>query len=184
MKPKGIIRDAAGEVDLSRVATLIVDDNDFILKLIARVLRVFGAETIGSVKDAETAFDALRLQNYDLVICDYLMTPMNGLDFTRKIRRGESNAAPEIPIIMLTAHTELENVFQMRDAGVDELLAKPVSASAMLNRIVWAFESRRPFVKSETYVGPCRRRKSIPYDGEDRRGRSQTESATAASGAH
>jgi len=169
MKRGSIIRDSSGEVDLSRLATLIVDDNDFIRKVISRILRVFGAKSIGQAKDTEAAFGALGRHKVDLIICDYLMAPMNGLDFTRQVRAGDSKVPQEIPIIMLTAHTELEKVIEMRDAGVTELLAKPVSASALLDRVISTFEAPRSFVRSDTYTGPDRRRQSIPYDGEERR---------------
>ena len=171
MKPRSIIRDFSGEVDLSQLATLIVDDNDFIRKVISRILRVFGAKSIGQAKNTEAAFEALGRHKFDLIVCDYLMTPMNGLDFTRQVRAGQSKVPPEIPIIMLTAHTELERVIEMRDAGVNELLAKPVSASALLNRIISSFEVSRSFVRCHGYIGPDRRRQSIPFDGEERRGR-------------
>ena len=174
MKRASIIRDSADEVDLSRLATLIVDDNDFIRKVISRILRVFGAKSIGQAKDTEAAFEALGRHKFDLIICDYLMAPMNGLDFTRLVRAGESKVPPEIPIIMLTAHTELEKVIQMRDTGVNELLAKPVSASALLDRVISTFESPRQFVRSGTYIGPDRRRQSIPFDGEERRGKAKS----------
>ena len=66
MKRASIIRDYAGEVDLSRLSTLIVDDNDFIRKLVARILRVFNAESIGHARNAEAAFEALQTKRPDL----------------------------------------------------------------------------------------------------------------------
>ncbi len=62
---------------------------------------------------------------------------------------------------MLTGHPELHRVIESRDAGINEFLAKPLSAKALYQRIVTIIENPRPFIRTENYFGPCRRRKNV-----------------------
>ena len=73
-------------------------------------------------------------------------------------------------LVMLTGHTSLERVHQARDAGVNEFLAKPVSSKTILSRLVSVIEHPRPFVRTRSYFGPCRRRRrDDEYHGPERR---------------
>ena len=60
-------------------------------------------------------------------------------------------------------------ITQARDAGVNELVARPMSLKALSSRMEYIFDKPRPFVRSASYFGPCRRRKSVPYKGKERR---------------
>jgi DNA-binding NtrC family response regulator len=71
---------------------------------------------------------------------------------------------------MITGHSTQRRVTEARDVGVNEFLSKPVTARGVLERIGRVVDSPRPFVRSETYFGPDRRRKTDPsYDGPRRR---------------
>ena len=71
---------------------------------------------------------------------------------------------------MLTGHTSIERVRAARDAGVNEFLAKPVSAKAILTRLISVIEHPRPFVRTKVYFGPDRRRhRDGGYHGPERR---------------
>jgi len=63
-----------------------------------------------------------------------------------------------VPIIMLTGHSEKRRVIEARDTGVTEFLAKPISAKALYQRVLNVVANPRPFIKTKTYFGPCRRR--------------------------
>ena len=60
---------------------------------------------------------------------------------------------------MLTGHTHIDHVRQARDAGINEFIAKPVSVKTMMTRLVAVIEHPRPFVRTKSYFGPCRRRR-------------------------
>jgi two-component system chemotaxis response regulator CheY len=101
-----------------------------------------------------------------------MMDGLDGLLLTRRIRSAEdgNRTRPQIPIILMTAHTEPEDVMTARDAGVTEILSKPISAETLYQRIVAIIEKPRPYVVSASYVGLCRRRRDEPgYDGPERR---------------
>jgi response regulator RpfG family c-di-GMP phosphodiesterase len=86
------------------------------------------------------------------------------------VRNAPDSPNPFIPIIMVSGYSSKECVNAARDAGVTEFLAKPVSSKAILSRLVAVIESPRPFVRTKTYFGPCRRRRIDPfYKGPERR---------------
>lgn len=157
--------------DLSQLNVLLADDNDNTRYLLAVILRSLGIVHLKEASDGEEAYRRFEHGEYDLVITDQVMEPMSGLDLTRKIRREAGGDKRYVPVIMVTGHTEEERVLAARDAGVTEILAKPVSPNSVLQRIVSVIESGRQFVDAHEYVGPDRRRfKHVKYDGALRRG--------------
>jgi DNA-binding response OmpR family regulator len=71
---------------------------------------------------------------------------------------------------MLTGYTSLEHVREARDAGINEFIAKPVSVKTMMSRLVSVIEHPRPYVRTGSYFGPCRRRRNTnEYQGPERR---------------
>ena len=103
----------------------------------------------------------LSVRDIDLVICSWLRDIIKGPEFVKMVRSGKNTKNPYIPIIMLSAFTEAFRITEARDAGVNEFLAKPVSPKALYQRIVAVIEKPRPFVRTATYFGPCRRRQTL-----------------------
>jgi DNA-binding response OmpR family regulator len=99
----------------------------------------------------------------DFVITDLSMVPMDGVAFTQSVRRSTNEHVRVLPIIMVTGHTERRRVEAARDAGVTEILAKPVTAASLMHRIEEIILRPRPYVSSPNYFGPCRRRQRNPY---------------------
>ena len=157
--------------DLSELSVLIVDDNPHMRYLVRQLLGAFGIRKKQEAEDGAEALKCLHSFQADFAICDWSMSPLDGLEFTKLVRTSEDTQNPFLPIIMLTGYTELHRVEEARDAGVDEFLSKPISATALYSRIVSVIEKRRPFVKSPTFLGPDRRRKRgfSPYKGPERR---------------
>ena len=157
--------------NLSSLNVLIVDDNKHMQLLLKEVLRALGIRTVHTADDGADAFKEMKVFAADLVICDWNMQPVDGLDFVRLVRSASDSANPLIPIIMLTGHTEANRVLEARDSGITEFLAKPISASSLYQRITTIIERPRAFVHSKTYSGPDRRRRASPsYKGPERRG--------------
>ena len=97
------------------------------------------------------------------------MEPLDGIDFTPMVRTAPDSPNPFVPIIMLTAHPSMERVTQARDSGVNEFLAKPVTAKDLCSRIATVIESPRQFVRASEYFGPDHRRSAKEFMGMDRR---------------
>jgi len=149
---------------------LVVDDNKHMLTVVKTILTALGVRNVRTVVDAADAFKEMRTLPADIVITDWMMSPVDGLDFVRLLRNAKDTPNPYVPIIMLTGHTEMHRVLEARDAGVTEFLAKPISAHALYGRIVTIVEHPRPFVRTKIYFGPCRRRhQKDAYKGTMRR---------------
>jgi len=147
----------------------------------ATILNSAGFRRIREVRDGAEAMEALRDWPADLAIVDFNMAPLDGVEFTRMIRNSTDSPNPYLPVIMMTGHSEKSRVFEARDAGVTEFIAKPITAKAVLDRIHAVIYKPRPFVKSESYFGPCRRRTSDrAYAGPWRRSTDEKASESAA----
>ena len=154
---------------LDRVSVLVVDDNKNMRSLMRAVLEALGCKNIYEANDGEHGLSKLREANVDLVITDWNMEPMDGLELTRRVRTDPDTKDPYLPVIMLSGHTERHRVMEARDAGVTEFVAKPVAARSLYTRIVTIIEHPRPFVKTTSYFGPDRRRQDLPFPGPERR---------------
>jgi len=155
---------------MGAVQVLIVDDNEHMRQILHAMLRGIGCQQVREAREGGEALDVLQGFPADLVIVDYRMQPMDGVTFARHVRSPESTCR-NVPIVMLTGHSEATRVAEARDAGVNEFLAKPLSASLLVQRLNAIVSSERPFVSAPGYYGPDRRRRADPYyNGPERRG--------------
>jgi CheY-like chemotaxis protein len=153
-----------------RLKILVVDDNAHMRKLVVTILQAFGTVQIFEADSGERAWTLLRDTNPDVVILDWMMEGMSGLELVSQLRTSPATPNPFVPVIMLTGHTHIDHVRQARDAGVNEFLAKPVSVKAILTRLIAVIEHPRPYVRTRSYFGPCRRRRGADeYRGPERR---------------
>jgi two-component system chemotaxis response regulator CheY len=153
---------------LDALRFLLVDDNSHMRAIVSAILRGAGVRHLREAQDGGEALDALRLFAPDIVIADFKMAPMDGVEFVRRVRAGSS---PYLPVIMMTGFSDRSRVFEARDAGVTEMLVKPITGRSLLERIEAVVMRPRPFVRTEGYFGPCRRRtENKAYAGPDRRG--------------
>jgi two-component system chemotaxis response regulator CheY len=159
-------------VDFSRVRVLIVDDNGYMLTILRTILHGFGIKQIHESRDPADAFDLVRSDSIDIVITDYQMDILDGLDFVRLVRTADDSPNPLVPVIMLTAYSERSKVEQARDAGVTEFCCKPITAKEMFAKIAAVINEPRPFIRTKSYFGPDRRRmdpENSKYKGTERR---------------
>ncbi len=145
--------------DEARITALIIDDNAHMRSILITLLHAVGVDETRQASDGGEAMSMLLLWQPTFIVVDQNMQPMNGTAFARQLRFARNNPCSDVPIIMLTAHTERAIVETARDAGIDEILAKPISAKALMQRLNAIMNERRPFVRAGTYVGPDRRRR-------------------------
>lgn len=124
---------------------------------------------VAEANDAADAFAELTHFPADIIITDYHMQPLDGLDFVRLVRTGSDSPNPFVPIIMLSGHTEMRKIVEARDAGAHEYLAKPISAKSLYSRINSIISRPREFIKTRTFFGPDCRRRALSFNGPDRR---------------
>ncbi|MDF1748965.1 MAG: response regulator [Alphaproteobacteria bacterium] len=156
-------------LDLNRLNVLVAEDNAYMRVMIREILINFGVSSIQECKDGADALSVLRNWTADIIFMDWMMEPMDGLEFTRAIRTDPTGINPYVPIIMLTGHTEHHRIIEARDAGVTEFLAKPVTANGVYSRIKSVVENPRPFIKTARYLGPSRRRRQEEMVAHNRR---------------
>ncbi len=165
--------------DLSRLSVLVVEDSAFMQKLFLGILRALGIERITTCDNGEEAIRVLSPRNdaskpmvgmtgVDLILCDRFMPVVDGAMFLRWLRRSEKSPDRFLPVIMISAAADIDVLFETRDAGVDEFLAKPFSANSVVSRIASVIEAPRPFIYCPTFFGPDRRRKATAVQ-KDRR---------------
>ncbi|WP_368744672.1 response regulator [Desertibaculum subflavum] len=136
---------------------LLVDDNEPMRRLVRTILHQLGSHDIVEAPEGEEALDLLRGQAVDIVVCDMMMRPMDGIAFTHAVRQDGRSPNRFLPIIMTSAYSEPDKVVAARDAGVTEFLAKPLSVTALYQRVMAVVERPRPFVRNGAYFGPLRR---------------------------
>lgn len=158
-------------VDFSQIGVMIVDDNRHMRALLCSIMHALGVRRVKEVGDGESALTEIGAFEPDIVITDWHMEPMDGTTLVRTIRHSSEDLIRYVPIIMLSGHSDTQRVREARDSGVHEFLTKPVSAKSLLARLIAIVENPRPFIKTEQYFGPDRRRRDIgPPDNEkDRR---------------
>lgn len=168
--------------NFENVYFLIVDDNRHMRVIVSNILRGFGARHILEAEDGSDALREMRATPIDIVILDWVMEPLDGYDFMKLVRTAPDSPNPYIPIIMLTGYTDHYRVTGSRDAGVSEFLVKPVSAKALLARLISVIDEPRAFVKEKHYIGPDRRRhRNFTYAGSERRGNETAKAAKTSS---
>jgi CheY-like chemotaxis protein len=149
---------------LAGARVLLVDDHAFTINLIKDVIYASGAAQVFAARDGAEAITLLASCQPHLVVTDWRMPGMDGLAFAEIVRRAALRPDPripdpQVPIVLLSAHTSAKAVETARRAGVNEVVVKPFTVAALLKRLVAAATRPREFVVSEAYVGPDRRRR-------------------------
>jgi CheY-like chemotaxis protein len=149
---------------------LIVDDNHHMRVLLGEILKAMGVRDILEASDGAQGLQVMRGQQIDIVMTDLSMQPLDGIDFVRLLRRSPDSPNQMCPVIMITGHSTMTRVNEARNAGVNEFMAKPLTARGVVERITQIVEHPRPYVKTEAYFGPDRRRRNDPnFHGPFRR---------------
>jgi two-component system chemotaxis response regulator CheY len=122
--------------DFTKLQILLIDDNKFIRLLIKEILRTFGVAT---VLEAETADHAMKLiidKRPDIVICDWLMRPVDGMGILKMLRAHSSKEVRKTPFIMLSGEVRDDYVAEAIGEGADSYIAKPFTAATLMAHLV------------------------------------------------
>ena len=155
---------------LENVRILIVDDMTPMLELTKAILQIFGFQHIFTANNAEKAFELVWSKEPDLIITDWIMDPVDGLELAKRIRNDERTPDPFVPIIMMTGFSSRLRVEEARDSGITEFLVKPFTSEDLYRRIHQIVEKPRQFVQAGSFFGPDRRRRNDEnYSGPHKR---------------
>jgi two-component system chemotaxis response regulator CheY len=115
------------------IKVLIVDDYKTMLRIIRNLLKQLDFENVDEAMDGQEALAKLRAGNFGLVISDWNMAPMTGLDLLREVRADAK--LKDTPFIMVTAESKTENVIAAKAAGVSNYIVKPFNAETLREKI-------------------------------------------------
>jgi len=156
-------------LDLSCVSILVVDDNKQTRTLIVRILESLRVGMILEAADANQALRRMKQAVPDIMLLDHRMDGMSGIELVHYLRNDEKSPHPFLPIIMISGAGDHDGVIGARDAGVTEYLAKPLSVAVLAQRLTTVIENARPFIRTNDFFGPDRRRRAVPPDDAPRR---------------
>jgi two-component system chemotaxis response regulator CheY len=112
---------------------LIVDDYKTMLRIIRNLLKQLGFNNVDEAIDGSSALTKLRDKEFGLVISDWNMEPMSGLQLLKEVRADVK--LKEIPFIMITAESKSENVIAAKEAGVSNYIVKPFNAATLKGKL-------------------------------------------------
>ena len=143
---------------IAALRILVVDDDHHMRKVVRTILAAIGVKTVYEASDGATGLDAVCKNNPDLVIVDWEMPNIDGAQFVRMVRSPGTFPMPDVPIIMLSGHSDRWRIVEAARIGAHEYLLKPVSIQALHNRIIAIIGRPRPTVQLDGYYGPLPRR--------------------------
>ncbi len=155
---------------LKNISFVIVDKHPQIISLVRTILHSFGSREIHDAGDGDEGLRMIQQYEPDIVITDWAMKPMSGVQMVKAMRKHKNQIIKFMPVIMLTGYSERRRIVAARDSGINEYLLKPVSPKSLYNRIRAVIEQPRRFVKAGEYFGPDRRRGEHDFSGPDKRG--------------
>ena len=116
-----------------KMPILIVDDYKTMLRIVRNLLKQVGFDNVDEANDGSEAFSKMQEKNYGLVISDWNMEPVTGLQLLKKVR-GDANMK-DIPFIMLTAETKIDNIIAAKNAGVNNYIVKPFNVLTLRQKL-------------------------------------------------
>ena len=119
-------------VDMN-MSILIVDDFQTMLKILENFLKQFGFKNVDMASDGQKALDKLNASKYDLILSDWNMEPMSGLELLKQVRA--SDTLKRIPVILITAESKVENIIVAKQAGVNNYIVKPLNANTLKEKL-------------------------------------------------
>lgn len=186
-----IIREEGEPIrSLDRIQILVIDNSPQVTALFKKMLETLGFSKIFEANSGFQGVHILREIKINLIITDWELKtlqstdqtssnvilhkdilPLSGVDFVKRLRQSPTSPNPYIPIIMFADTVEKIEIFKARDAGTNEIVLKPLSAEDLCKRIMDVIYHPRPFITSNGYKGPCRRRSKpkAPLSTERRR---------------
>lgn len=165
----------AASTNVTGASILVVEDNDSARRMVSDLLRAIGFKRLLQARTGEEAIALIEGHNPDILLVDWGLPGMSGLELVSQIRQAavmedKRFPNPKVPVVMLTARQRSLDVADARNAGVDEFVVKPFSTTSLLRAVQAVLLNPRPFIIAAGYVGPCRRRKpDTAYDGPMRR---------------
>jgi len=121
-----------------KMRILVVDDFASMRKIIKGLLKQIGFQNIEEADDGSTALEKLKIGEFDLVICDWNMPKVPGIEVLKAIRNDPR--LKDLPFLMVTAEAKKDNVMEAVKAGVNQYIVKPFTAETLKKKIEKIFD--------------------------------------------
>lgn len=155
---------------LHKAKILLVDDSHSMRKLLRAMIEAGGYRNIIEAEHGVAAMHAIQDGSCDILVTDWKMEPMDGLELSKRLRAFGDERQSCVPIVLVTAFADAALVANARDIGINEVLTKPVAAKVIQTKIETLLTVQQAFIRAENYKGPDRRRqKTASYAGQERR---------------
>ncbi|MFM9889747.1 MAG: hypothetical protein ACKVOE_03750 [Rickettsiales bacterium] len=171
---------------IKRIDVLIVISSSRAADLIRSLFAQLGFQNIHMANDAIEAVALMRQLRMHLIIADSELRvnpasgdmhpnhpntiELSGIHFVQRLRQAPNSPSPFVPVLMLMDQGRSREVINARDAGVNDIVLRPMQARDFCQRVIDMIDKPRTFITASTYKGPCRRRKGSPPPGQkDRR---------------
>jgi len=156
--------------NLSGLNVLVIEQHSLIRDAIRGALEAMNVKKVRLANNVRKAFIMMQGDKPDLILTDW-SPGLDGIELMDLIRKDRHSPDVFVPVVIMSAYSEAHHVNKAINAGINDFLKKPISASSIFSRIKWIIENPRLYVRSGPYFGPCRRRSNEYFDGFDRRRR-------------
>lgn len=151
-------RAKVGGADLDSVNVLVVDEHPGMRMVWFALLHGFGIRRISQLDTLDGIETFLAERKIDIMILDYRISGGDAVKTVRALRMNPEDPLRFLPIIACTASTNPGVIWRLVEAGVDEILAKPVTIKEAARKMEAVINHRRPFVSTPAYFGPVYRK--------------------------
>ncbi len=162
--------DPNARINLSKALVLLIDGSQHSVDVLAQIMKGFGVPEVYRCTNIDEAEKITRARTFDLIIIDPQVSDGAGYEFLNGLRQSEGAPNAYTPVVLISGHARATDVRRARDTGANFFVAKPITPSVLLQRILWVARDKRPFVEVGKYIGPDRRFKfEGPPPGSDGR---------------
>ncbi len=116
------------------ISILVVEDNEKIRKLLCNILTNVGFSNVSEADNGETAWAKIENSKFDLILTDWMMPKMDGLELLKKIRTGDV-LLKTVPVMMITASDSTENIMEAAQWKINGYIVKPFSVKTIVQKI-------------------------------------------------
>jgi len=146
-----------GDPGLGRVRLAVCESNRILKQTLSRNLRSTGFTSIRNFERMPTLLQSLETETPDFIVCGDNLPGGDVCDLIRDIRHHDIGDNPFALVVIMTGDRSKESIGRIVGAGIDDVVAKPLSINTLNKRVMGLTGKRKPFVVTLDYVGPNRR---------------------------
>jgi two-component system, chemotaxis family, chemotaxis protein CheY len=162
---------AEKKYDFTPLAIAVCDCSPSMRKLYKEALGGIGFGAIYTTRDVSETKQVMMDAAVDMMVLDIFDAEdrPSGIVFLKELRRWSDQKMSTMPVVVASSRATPQQVVAARDSGMHEFLIKPFSVGSLFRAVARILEEPKPFVSIGKYIGPCRRRRSLPINAPDRR---------------